>query len=264
VGFGHEDAGVILDMSIAAASGYRSRSQVTRRITEQWAAENLYCASCTSSSLAAAPANTRAIDFTCPVCKVGYQLKAGTRWSERRVPDAGYAAMMDAIRSDEVPNLLLLQYSPAWRVQNLLLIPSFFFTAAAIQKRKPLSPTARRAGWVGCNIILEAIPDFAKLRLVDAGNACTPREVRMRYHRVRPLAKVRPDARGWTLDVLRAVQSLGRSDFVLDDVYALDIHFQERYPNNRHLRPKIRQQLQVLRDMGFVQFIGQGRYRMIG
>ncbi|RJQ53985.1 MAG: restriction endonuclease, partial [Nitrospiraceae bacterium] len=31
-------------------------------------------------------------------------------------------------------------------------------------------------------------------------------------------------------------------------------------PDNKHIRPKIRQQLQILRDKGIVEFKGQGRY----
>jgi type II restriction enzyme len=34
------------------------------------------------------------------------------------------------------------------------------------------------------------------------------------------------------------------------------------YPGNRNVRPKIRQQLQVLRDQGYLDFIGPGRYRL--
>ena len=33
-------------------------------------------------------------------------------------------------------------------------------------------------------------------------------------------------------------------------------------PGNRHVRDKIRQQLQVLRDLGFMEFLGGGRYRI--
>ena len=35
------------------------------------------------------------------------------------------------------------------------------------------------------------------------------------------------------------------------------------HPDNRHVLDKIRQQLQVLRDMGFVEFLGRGRYRSV-
>ena len=34
------------------------------------------------------------------------------------------------------------------------------------------------------------------------------------------------------------------------------------YPANHNVRPKIRQQLQVLRDRGWLEFVGRGRYRV--
>jgi type II restriction enzyme len=58
--------------------------------------------------------------------------------------------MVRAIRENRTPNLLALHYeSSAWAVANLILIPSFAFPLSAIEKRKPLSATARRAGYVG-------------------------------------------------------------------------------------------------------------------
>ena len=43
---------------------------------------------------------------------------------------------------------------------------SFAFPPSAIIKRKPLSPTARRAGWVGCNFDSSRIPAEARIWLV--------------------------------------------------------------------------------------------------
>jgi type II restriction enzyme len=94
--------------------------------------------------------------------------------------------MIAAIRSDATPNLLVLQYSGSWTVQNLMLIPSFFFTESAIEKRLPLAPTARRAGWVGCNILLSAIAAHGKIKLVEAGVILQQEDVRQRYAAVRP------------------------------------------------------------------------------
>lgn len=34
------------------------------------------------------------------------------------------------------------------------------------------------------------------------------------------------------------------------------------YPENQHIRAKIRQQMQVLRDEGFIEFLGNGEYRL--
>jgi type II restriction enzyme len=39
------------------------------------------------------------------------------------------------------------------------------------------------------------------------------------------------------------------------------IHLQKLHPANRHVRDKIRQQLQVLRDLGLIEFLGRGGYR---
>ena len=71
-------------------------------------------------------------------------------------------------------------------------------------------------------------------------------------------------ARGWTLDVLNVVRSLGREDFSLADVYARSAELARLHPRNRFVRPKIRQQLQILRDLGLLEFLGRGRYRVSG
>lgn len=53
----------------------------------------------------------------------------------------------------------------------------------------------------------------------------------------------------------------GRPDFSLNDIYAYEGRLSALYPANNNVRPKIRQQLQVLRDRGWIVFDGRGRYR---
>lgn len=209
------------------------------------------------------PHNSQAVDFACPKCSAAFQLKAARTWNERRIPDAGYHAMMRALGGDSVPNLLVMQYTADWYVRNLLVVPSFFFTAAAIERRKPLGPTARRAGWVGCNILLSKIADLGKIRIVRDGEAFDASSVREQYAAVRPLADLGVRARGWTLDVLRLIKRLGQQTFLIGDVYRFAGELQQLYPKNRNIEPKIRQQLQVLRDKGFVRFLGRGKYEML-
>jgi type II restriction enzyme len=170
--------------------------------------------------------------------------------------------MIAAIRSDNVPNLLVLQYTRQWTVFNLMLVPSFFFTETAIEKRKPLSPTARRAGWVGCNIHLGAISPEGKIRLVSDGVPVDPSQVRQQYEKVKPVAHLDVSLRGWALNVLNFVHRLRTSHFKLADVYAFESELSAIYPNNRNVRAKIRQQLQVLRDVGLVGFLGHGEYAL--
>ncbi len=171
--------------------------------------------------------------------------------------------MVKAIREDRTPNLFAMHYSAEeWRVENLILIPHFAFPLSAIEKRKPLGPNARRAGWVGCNILLGAIPEDARISIVANGKARASSEVREQYRRIKPLARVSPEKRGWTLDVLNVLRRMRKTEFDLSDVYAHEAELHELHPDNRHVKDKIRQQLQVLRDAGLVAFLGRGEYRM--
>jgi type II restriction enzyme len=190
-------------------------------------------------------------------------LKCQSHSFGKKIVDAGYEAMMRAMKRDKTPNLFALQYdAPAWIVSNLILIPRFAYSSTAIEPRPPLPLTARRAGWVGCHILLDAIPSEARIPIITAGGALRPSTVRSDYARFRPLAKLKVKERGWTLDVLRVVQNLGKKEISMLDVYAADEELARLHPANRHIRPKIRQQLQVLRDLGFLQFLGHGRYRL--
>jgi type II restriction enzyme len=251
-----------LAMNFLLAASYKSQSQCARVVTEDWAARNLYCPACMSDKLVQAPNNARAIDFNCGRCSAAYQLKSGRGWSEHRIPDAGYEAMIRAIRSDNVPNLLVMQYSVTWNVRNLLLVPSFFFAETAIERRKPLGPAARRAGWVGCNILLSAISPEGKIRLVTDEAIEDRRSVRDLYKKIKPIAELKGGLRGWALNVLRMVHKVGKPQFNLEDVYAFEAELSRLYPDNRNVRPKIRQQLQVLRDIGLISFLGRGNYAL--
>jgi type II restriction enzyme len=253
---------MLLQLNHAIATRYKSRSPIARVVTEDWALRQLYCAACDSNSLRPFPANTKAVDYQCPKCSSGFQLKSGSGWSTRRIPDAAYASMMLAVQSDRVPNLLVMQYTKDWSVRNLMLVPSFFLVPSAIERRRPLSPSARRAGWVGCNILLGAIAPEGKLAMVRDGVAVPAPLVREHYNRVRPLGRLSVKLRGWTLDVLRIVHQLNRNAFNLSDVYAFEPRLHELHPQNLNIRPKIRQQLQVLRDFGLLRFVGKGCYEL--
>ncbi len=243
---------------------YHSRSQMARVATEAWAGKNLFCVNCQSSRVAASPVGSRAYDYLCPSCDDSFQLKSQSKPFGERVLDSAYSAMIAAIASDRAPHFVLLHYSrELWSVVDLVFIPRFAIPKSAIEKRKPLSSTARRAGWVGCNIVLTHIPTDARLSIVRDGVIERPSAVRRRFERLRPLAELRPEERGWTLDVLTAVQELERTEFSLEDIYAKERELAGLHPANRHVRDKIRQQLQVLRDKGLMEFLGRGKYRLL-
>lgn len=69
------------------------------------------------------------------------------------------------------------------------------------------------------------------------------------------------ESKGWTLDVLRCLDQIESPDFTLADVYRFEAELKKKYRNNNFVRDKIRQQLQVLRDRGIIEFKGRGQYR---
>lgn len=251
-----------LQCRVELARAYKAGPQIARVLSEDWCGRELYCAACSSDRLLSSRANTPAIDFVCPQCDQCFQLKGFKTWNQKKIPDAAYDSMLRAIRSDRVPNLLVLQYSASWLVKNLLLIPSVFFSETVIENRPPLSSKAQRAGWVGCNILLDRIPQDGKIAVVSDGSTVAERQVREEFSRVRKLAEVPPSVRGWTLDVLTTIRKLGKTRFSLQELYKLEPYLQNIHPRNQNVRPKMRQQLQVLRDLGMIEFTSPGNYAL--
>ena len=253
-----------MQLSNAGLDRYKSTPQRARVCTEPWGQANLYCAACDSQRIISLPTGTHAADFSCPKCLSRYQLKSSSKGFGRRVIDGAYAAMERAIKTDETPNMFFLHYRlPELTVQSVFLIPHFAFSLSCVQKRNALSSTARRSGYVGCYFVLDQIPPDARIAVVENSTPSPVAGVRRAYKRLRPLENLRAEKRGWTLDVLNIVRSLNKPEFSLADVYAHENELGKLHPDNRHVRDKIRQQLQVLRDdFDLLQFINPGRYRL--
>ena len=243
----------------------RSKSQIARVLTERWAENELYCVACLSQKLRPTKVNTPGVDFSCPECGATYQLKSASKSFGRKLLGASYAATVKAYESNQAPHMLLLHYllDPYLKVVSLTLIPAFSIPFSAIQQRPPLKAGARRAGWVGCNIVLEQIPATAKLSLVLPDAVIASDEVRKGFTKLKPLGNLKASLRGWTLDVLHVIQELPGKSFLLADVYAYEQELAKKHPGNRNIRPKIRQQLQILRDIGLISFRGRGAYAFI-
>jgi hypothetical protein len=61
---------------------------------------------------------------------------------------------------------------------------------------------------------------------------------------------------------MNCIESIGKRDFQIDDIYAFENRLSKLYPGNQNVRPKIRQQLQFLRDRDYLDFVSRGYYRL--
>lgn len=251
-----------LELDFGLAAGYKSPPQRARVVTEGWFAANMYCPACPSPRLVRAQANTRVVDFQCELCGAEYQVKAKSGPLGWRLRDAAYEPMIERARANRSPHFAFLVYEPEhWRVRGLLLVPGHFITPDVIERCPALSHAARRAGWVGCNILAKRIPQDGRLAAVEEGRVVPTDQVRAGWQRFADLAKAKAEQRGWTVDVLRCVRTLGAGEFTLREFYKqFGQELASRHPDNRNVEPKIRQQLQVLRDRRVLRFLGRGRY----
>jgi type II restriction enzyme len=211
-----------------------------------------------------AKAGNKASDYKCPICGFWYQLKSKKSPVGNSVRDGAYHAMMEAITEDRAPSYFFLHYDyETWNVRNLLLVPHFAFPPSAIIKCPPLAPTARRAGWVGCNFDLRRIPVEARITVVANSQVTPAKEMREKFQKIKPLKEISADNRGWMLAVLNIVRRLGKTEFTNQDVYTYERDLEQLHPDNRHIRDKIRQQLQNLAKAGFLIHAGKNDYRLV-
>lgn len=259
-----DDEPSVLNLGFGEApTHFESASQKARIWTEQWVLASLYCPNCGAGPLDKFANNRPAADFFCGNCEEEFELKSQKGRFGGKVVDGAYATMRARVTARNNPNLILLNYDLGRReATDVFVVPKHFFVADIIEERKPLAATARRAGWVGCNILIGRIPAAGKIALVRDRLVRPRNAVLAAWRETLFLRDQALSARGWLIEVMKAVDDIGRPEFSLADVYRFEDRIAVSYPNNRNIRAKIRQQLQVLRDQGYLEFQNRGVYRL--
>lgn len=253
-----------LQMETHLADNYRSNSQKIRVITENWVGKNVYCPCCGNKKLEQFQNNRPVADFYCPQCHEEFELKSKSGSIGYLISDGAYDTMLSRINMYNNPNFFFLHYEKEdFKVHDLIMVPKYFFVPEVIAKRKPLKPTAKRAGWVGCNIQIGKIPEDGRICLIKNNNLIPVEMVLSQVQKIRFIGDYKLDARSWTFDVLCCIQKIPHRTFQLSEVYQFEDELGKKYPNNHHIRDKIRQQLQILRDKGILEFQGRGCYKKV-
>lgn len=170
--------------------------------------------------------------------------------------------MIDRIQANDNPNFFFLSYQKTdFSVQQLVLIPKHFMTTEMIVARKPLAPHTRRAGWVGCIIDLSIVPQSGKILLINNAQVMPRAQVQKQWREHLFLREQSHKQRGWLMAVMQLLEHISSAEFSIQEMYAFEPLLQKQFPNNRNIQAKIRQQLQILRDLHIIEFTARGRYR---
>lgn len=247
------------DKSIA--DQYTSNSQRIRVMSERWVERNVYCPCCGSPHIVKLDNNTPVADFQCESCEQIFELKSKKEKICRKIADGAYSTMIERITSVTNPDLFVLRYAKTLDVTDLIIIPKFFFVPQIIEKRHALSDTARRSGWVGCNILLSEIPQQGCIPIIRNRQVFNPKKVVEQYRNISKLQITSIKRRRWLIDILNCVNRINKVQFTLSEIYDFRDELKRRHPDNYNVEAKIRQQLQVLRDKGILEAVARGVYR---
>ncbi len=242
---------------------HKRGTQFVRVLTERWFERNMFCPACQSDYLKKTATNTKVIDFFCPMCDEKFQLKSFYHPLGAEVVDSAYKPKIDAIKNGTIPNFAFLHYdNQRWVVKDLVLVPRYFIYPELIKKRKPLKRGAKRAGWVGSTIVMSRLPSRAKIAIVHNGYEISREDIRKMWKDITFVKDLSLSSKGWLSDVMACIEKMDKEVFSLQDIYSYREELARLHPKNRNIEAKIRQQLQLLRDRGVIEFLGKGRYNV--
>jgi type II restriction enzyme len=253
-----------LSFDVKLASKYNSFSQKARVLSEGWVSNEIFCPNCGNLKITKYDNNKPVADFYCDKCLEDFELKSKKGNIGKKVPAGAYSKMIERINSAKKPNLFFMAYLQSLSVNDFFVVPKYFFIPEIIEKRKPLKNTARRAGWIGSNILFLKIPKAGQIFYVENGKEISKKDILEKWQKTVFLKKIKKtDAKGWILDIMNCIDSLEKKEFSLQDIYNFEKDLQIIHPENKNIKPKIRQQLQFLRNKKYLEFIGNGLYKLI-
>jgi type II restriction enzyme len=252
---------MILDVKLA--QNYHNSSQKTRVITESWVKNEIYCPNC-GDAISNYSNNKPVADFYCKKCSEDFELKSKKGKIGKKITAGAYSKMIERLTSKQKPHFFFMGYLPTQVVNDFFVVPKYFFVPEIVEKRKALAEKARRAGWIGSNILFFKIPSSGKIFYVEDGKEISKKEVLQKWQKTVFLKRIiKPELRGWILDIMNCIEILKKDIFLLSEIYQFEEELKKIHPENKNIRAKIRQQLQFLRNKGYLIFIEPGKYKLV-
>ncbi len=241
---------------------YHNSSQKIRILSENWVGNNIFCPNC-GENIKHYQNNKPVADFYCPKCLEDFELKSKNGKSFGKiVPDGKYKTMIERIISQNSPNFFFLNYDKSdYNIINFFAAPSYIFVPDMIIQRKKGIPN--RPNYMMCNINISVIPNSGKIYYIKDGERLNKNQIIDSWHKTTFLRQTQNiDSKGWLIDIMNCIDKMEKETFSLTDMYSFENYLKIKHPENNNIKAKIRQQLQILRDRGYLKFISRGKYKL--
>jgi len=73
-----------------------------------------------------------------------------------------------------------------------------------------------------------------------------------------PIEYIESSLKGWKLEVFKCINTIPNQIVTINEINKSENYLRNKYLDNQHITDKIRQQLQHLRDLGLIEFLGNG------
>lgn len=252
---------MLLNLNTTLATQYKSQSQAIKAMTEDWVKNEIFCPNC-GNVISKYPNNKPVGDFYCSNCVEDYELKSKRKSIGKKIADGSYKTMLERLKSLTNPNFFFLNYNlQNFKVTNFVVIPKHFFVPEIIIPRKKGIPN--RPNYIMCNIDLTGIPESGKIFYIKNQKKQEKENILKNWRKTLFLRESKDNSlKGWILDVMSCIDKLDKKEFSLDEIYKFENVLSQKHPENKHIKDKIRQQLQFLRDKGYIKFVSRGIYRL--
>lgn len=151
---------------IKQSKNWKSESRIVGEACEEYIQYKIKCIRCSSNKFDKCKTNEKSKDLICNSCHQKYQVKAKCATHKQvdnikckkqfKTIGGEYLTTLNNI-NEKIDYLIVLYEKQSYKVLNILYIINENINSECILPRKPLSSTAKRSGWQGCNILFDNI-----------------------------------------------------------------------------------------------------------
>ncbi len=147
-------------------NNWKSESRIIGEACEDYVKNKIKCIRCNNNNFEKYKTNEKSKDLICVSCNQKYQIKAKSATHKQvdnikckkqfKTIGGDYSTTLNNI-NEKIDYLIILYEKQSYTILNILYITNENINSNCIIPRKPLSSTAKRAGWQGCNILFDNI-----------------------------------------------------------------------------------------------------------